>query len=87
MIILGIVLYIVGMVAVIPILQTVGVILVVVGAVLWLLGESGAPSAGVGTASDPARAPIECQSGWPQRATSTLEPVTALTGTRKEHSP
>ena len=46
MIILGIVLYIVGMVAAIPILQTIGIILVVIGAVLWLLGSIGRPVGG-----------------------------------------
>jgi Family of unknown function (DUF6131) len=40
-IILGIVLVIVGSLAAIPILKTVGVILVVVGAVLWVLGSMG----------------------------------------------
>lgn len=41
MIILGIVLLVVGIVAGIPILQTIGVILLVVGAILWVLGASG----------------------------------------------
>ena len=41
MIILGIVLLIVGFVVSIPILWTIGIILVVVGAVLWILGATG----------------------------------------------
>jgi hypothetical protein len=40
-IVLGIILLIVGFVAKIPILWTIGVILVIVGAVLALLGRSG----------------------------------------------
>ena len=41
MIILGIILVLVGYLASVPILTTIGVILVVVGAVLYLLGASG----------------------------------------------
>ena len=41
MIILGIILLIIGFVASIPILWTLGVILLVVGAVLYLLGSMG----------------------------------------------
>jgi Family of unknown function (DUF6131) len=41
MIILGLILLIVGVVAKIPILDTVGIILIVVGAVLFLLGATG----------------------------------------------
>jgi hypothetical protein len=41
MVILGVVLFIVGLVAKIPILETVGVVLVVVGAVFFLLGSTG----------------------------------------------
>lgn len=41
MIILGIVLVVVGSVASIPILTTVGVILLVIGAILWVLGSMG----------------------------------------------
>jgi hypothetical protein len=41
MIILGVILLIVGLVAKIPILDTIGVILIVVGAVLFLLGSTG----------------------------------------------
>ncbi len=41
MIILGIVLWVIGLVASIPILQTVGIILVVVGVVLFALGSMG----------------------------------------------
>jgi hypothetical protein len=41
MIILGIILLIIGFVASIPILWTLGVILIVVGAVLYLLGSMG----------------------------------------------
>jgi len=41
MIILGIVLLLVGLLAGIPILWTIGVVLVIAGAVLWLLGAAG----------------------------------------------
>lgn len=41
MIILGIILVLVGYLASVPILTTIGVILVVVGAVLYLLGTTG----------------------------------------------
>jgi hypothetical protein len=41
MIILGIVLVVVGLVAGIPILETIGFILLVVGAILWVLGSMG----------------------------------------------
>jgi len=41
MIILGIILFLVGLLANIALLQTIGVVLVVVGAVLALLGSSG----------------------------------------------
>jgi len=41
MIILGIILLIIGFVASIPILWTLGIILVVIGAILFLLGAAG----------------------------------------------
>ena len=41
MIILGIVLVVVGLVASIPILETIGVILLVIVAILWVLGSTG----------------------------------------------
>ena len=41
MIMLGVVLLIIGLVAKIPILDTIGVILIVIGAVLFLLGSTG----------------------------------------------
>jgi hypothetical protein len=41
MIILGIVLLVVGLVAGIPILETIGFILLVIGAILWVLGSMG----------------------------------------------
>ena len=41
MIILGIVLVVVGAVVGIPILETIGVILVVIGVILWVLGSMG----------------------------------------------
>ncbi len=46
MIVLGIILLIVGFVAKIPILWTIGVILLVVGAVLALMGRAGREVAG-----------------------------------------
>lgn len=41
MIILGIILALVGYFASIPILTTIGVILIIIGAILWILGASG----------------------------------------------
>ena len=41
MIVLGLILLIIGFVANIPILTTIGIILIVVGAVLYLLGATG----------------------------------------------
>ena len=41
LIILGVVLVVVGLVAGIPILETIGFLLVVVGVVLWVLGAMG----------------------------------------------
>src|SRR3954454_2302612 len=41
MIILGLVLMVLGLLLSIPILWTIGIVLVIVGAVLWLLGRSG----------------------------------------------
>jgi hypothetical protein len=42
MLILGIILFILGLVLGVPILWTIGVILAVIGAVLWLASASGA---------------------------------------------
>jgi hypothetical protein len=41
MIVLGLILLVVGFIAKIPILWTIGVILLVIGAVLWVLGSMG----------------------------------------------
>jgi fatty-acid desaturase len=41
MIIFGIILLVIGLVAKIPILWTIGVILVVIGAIFWILGALG----------------------------------------------
>lgn len=46
MVILGAILLILGIVFGVSILQTVGIILLVVGAVLWLLGAVGRPVGG-----------------------------------------
>ncbi len=46
MILLGVVLMIIGFIASIPILWTVGIILVVIGLVLALLGSAGRPVGG-----------------------------------------
>jgi hypothetical protein len=46
MIVLGVILLILGAVLDIGILWTIGIILVVVGAILWLLGAIGRPVAG-----------------------------------------
>ena len=46
MIVLGLILLIVGYLLPLPILTTIGVILLVVGAILWLLGASGRPIGG-----------------------------------------
>jgi uncharacterized protein DUF6131 len=45
-IILGLVLLIIGFVAKITILWTIGIILLIVGAVLWILGRMGRPVGG-----------------------------------------
>ncbi|MFD0340022.1 DUF6131 family protein [Streptomyces sp. NPDC127117] len=41
MIILGVILLVIGLVAGISILWTIGVVLVVIGAILWILGAAG----------------------------------------------
>lgn len=46
MIVLGIILVVIGYFAVIPILETLGGILVLVGVVLWILGAVGRPVGG-----------------------------------------
>lgn len=46
MIVLGVVLLILGYVFTIPLLWTVGIILIVIGAVMWVLGAVGRPVAG-----------------------------------------
>jgi hypothetical protein len=43
---LGVVLLILGFVFSIPVLWTIGIILLVIGAVLWILGSMGRPVAG-----------------------------------------
>jgi membrane protein implicated in regulation of membrane protease activity len=45
-IILGLVLLVIGFIAKVAILQTLGIILLVVGAVLWILGAMGRPVGG-----------------------------------------
>lgn len=46
MIVLGIILVILGYVLPVPLLYTLGMILIVIGAVLWLLGSVGRPIGG-----------------------------------------
>jgi hypothetical protein len=46
MIVLGIVLLVLGFLFHIPLLTTIGVILLVIGAVLWIMGSVGRPVAG-----------------------------------------
>ncbi|BBX41185.1 MULTISPECIES: DUF6131 family protein [Mycobacterium simiae complex] len=46
MIVLGVVLLILGYVFTIPLLWTIGIILIVIGAVMWVLGAVGRPVAG-----------------------------------------
>ncbi|WP_291379240.1 DUF6131 family protein [Demequina sp.] len=41
MILLGIVLFVIGLIAPVPLLQTIGIILIVVGLILMLLGRAG----------------------------------------------
>jgi hypothetical protein len=41
MIIVGIVLLLLGLVLSIPILWTIGIVLVIIGAILWILGSTG----------------------------------------------
>jgi hypothetical protein len=44
--ILGLILLIIGWLAHIGILETIGIILIIIGAVLWVLGSMGRPLAG-----------------------------------------
>jgi Family of unknown function (DUF6131) len=44
--ILGVILLVIGLLANIGILTTIGIILIVIGAVLWILGSMGRPLAG-----------------------------------------
>jgi drug/metabolite transporter (DMT)-like permease len=46
MIVLGIILLILGYFLKVPVLETIGIILLVIGAVLWVLGSVGRPVAG-----------------------------------------
>ena len=46
MLILGVILLVIGWLANIGILQTLGIILIIVGAVLWILGSTGRPVGG-----------------------------------------
>jgi hypothetical protein len=46
MLILGLVLLVIGFIAKVAILQTLGIILLIVGAVLWILGSMGRPVRG-----------------------------------------
>lgn len=46
MVILGIVLLILGYFLAVPILETLGIILLVIGAIFWILGSVGRPVAG-----------------------------------------
>ena len=46
MIVLGIVLLILGYLFAIPLLWTIGIVLLVIGAVLWILGSVGRPVGG-----------------------------------------
>ena len=46
MIVLGIILLVIGYVVPLPILITIGWILVVIGVILWILGAAGRPVAG-----------------------------------------
>ncbi|MEZ0352862.1 hypothetical protein [Mycobacterium sp. pR1184] len=46
MIVLGVVLLILGYVFAIPLLWTIGIVLIVIGAVMWILGSVGRPVAG-----------------------------------------
>jgi hypothetical protein len=46
MLILGLILMVLGFVLAIPVLWTIGIILAVIGLVLWILGAAGRPVAG-----------------------------------------
>jgi hypothetical protein len=46
MVVLGVVLLILGYVFAIPLLWTIGIVLIVIGAVLWILGSVGRPVGG-----------------------------------------
>jgi uncharacterized membrane protein HdeD (DUF308 family) len=56
MLILGLVLLVIGFIAKVAILQTLGIILLVVGAVLWILDRWDARLAAVGTTGSARRA-------------------------------
>jgi hypothetical protein len=46
MIVLGLILFLLGLFLHVGILQTIGIVLLIVGAVLWILGAVGRPLAG-----------------------------------------
>ncbi|SOX56568.1 hypothetical protein MAAFP003_5273 [Mycobacterium ahvazicum] len=46
MVVLGVVLLILGYLFAIPLLWTIGIVLIVIGAVLWILGSVGRPVGG-----------------------------------------
>jgi Family of unknown function (DUF6131) len=46
MIALGVILLVLGFVLLIPILKTLGILLVVIGAAFWVMGSTGRPVAG-----------------------------------------
>lgn len=46
MIVIGVILVILGYVLPLPLLYTIGIILIIVGAILWALGASGRPVGG-----------------------------------------
>ena len=46
MLILGLILLVIGFIADVAILQTLGIILLIIGAVLWILGSMGRPVGG-----------------------------------------
>jgi uncharacterized membrane protein HdeD (DUF308 family) len=58
MLILGLVLLVIGFIAKVAILQTIGIILLIVGAVLWILDRWDARLAAVGTTGTAPRATV-----------------------------
>ena len=75
MLILGLILVLIGWLTDIGILTTIGVVLLVIGAVLWILGSTGRPVAATGGSRPPLLV-----TGEPPRAGGTCRSCTDATG-------